>query len=111
MAEAAFDVLHRFRKIVRGDEQMDVVRHDHEGVKFIGAGAAIVLKRVEEEARGGVDLEATKAHESDGCDEEGAGGGGSLRPGHARNCKWALCVGERGRVQSPSLSRVSGLGV
>lgn len=45
-------------------------RHDDEGVEFVGAGAAVVLECVEEEARVGVDLETAEAYESDCRDEK-----------------------------------------
>ena len=49
--EAAFQQLHgAFERDVFGCEKdVDVVGHDDEGVKFVVAFAAVVLKRVEEE--------------------------------------------------------------
>jgi hypothetical protein len=62
---------------------VDVVGHDDEGEEFARAFASIVLERVDEETRGGVDLETAAAIEGDRGDEECASGGGSRRLGHA----------------------------
>ena len=48
MGEAAFDELHGGGKVGGGEEEVDVVGHDDEGVEFVVAFAAVVLEGFEE---------------------------------------------------------------
>ena len=79
MGEAAFDALHGGGEIVRGEDEMDVVGHDDEGVELVVAFGAVVLQGLDEEGRVCVGLEEAAAVVGDGGDEECAGVGGSLR--------------------------------
>jgi len=71
-----------------------VVGHDDEGVEFICAFGAVMLEGFQEEFGVRGDLKEATTIAGDGGDEEGAGGGGSLRDGH-----YATSIGEvsRGR--------------
>ena len=55
-----------------GQEQVDVVGHDDEGVEFVVAFSAIVLEGLEEELCCGCDLEECSSVCSLGGDEEGS---------------------------------------
>ncbi len=97
MREAAFDSLDGAGEVVGGEEQVDVVGHDDEGVEFEEALGAVVLQGVEEEACVGVDLEEAAAVVGDRGEEEGSGVGGSLRVRHGfsvwaarRKADWSL---------------------
>ena len=59
--EASANVLHGFGKVFGCEEQVDVVGHDDEGVKFVVAFAAVVLERFEEEFGVACDLEEASA--------------------------------------------------
>jgi hypothetical protein len=63
-------VFHRPWEIGGGDEEMDVVGHDDEGVEFVEALMSVVLEGFEEEAGGGFDLEEAAALRGDGGEEE-----------------------------------------
>jgi len=83
VGEAAADVFHRSGEVFGGDEEMDVVGHDDEGVEFVEAFSAVVLEGFEEEFGGRVDLEEAAAVGGDRGDEEGSCGGRSQRACHA----------------------------
>jgi hypothetical protein len=59
--EDAFDSLEGGGEVASGEEQVDVVGHDDEGVEFVEACGAVVLQRVGEEGGVGVDLEEAAA--------------------------------------------------
>lgn len=84
MGEAALDVLQGAfeRDAMRGEEQVDVVGHQDEGVELIEAFATVVLQGVEQELRVAVDLEEAAALPCRRGDEEGAVACGSGRDGH-----------------------------
>lgn len=84
VGEAAFDVADGAGEVFGGEEEVDVVGHDDEGVKFVEAFAAVVLEGLEEEIGVFGDLEEAAAVMGDGGDEEGSGGGGSWGLGHWR---------------------------
>lgn len=78
MGEAAFDEAHgAFEGFGGGEEEMDVVGHDDEGVEFVVAFAAVVLEGGEEELGVGGDLEDAAGVVGAAGDEEGAGARGS----------------------------------
>ena len=66
-----------------------MVGHDDEGVEFICAFGAVMLEGFQEEFGVRGDLKEATTIAGDGGDEEGAGGGGSLRDGH-----YATSIGE-----------------
>ena len=76
-----------------GEEQVDVVRHDHEGVEFVVPFAAVVLEGVEKELGVGRLLEEAAAIPGLSADEEGAvaccsgGDGHGVRPSVPRRLK------------------------
>jgi hypothetical protein len=72
--EAAFDELDGALEgdVLWGEEEMDVVGHDDEGVEFVVTFAAVVLEGFEEEFGCGCDLEETAAVVGLGGDEEGS---------------------------------------
>ena len=74
MGEAALDKLHGALEGdgLWGEEEVDVVGHDDEGVEFVVAFAAIVLEGIEEELGCGFGLEEAAAVVGLGADEEGA---------------------------------------
>lgn len=72
VGEAAFDVADGAGEVLGGEEEVDVVGHDDEGVKFVEAFAAVVLEGLEEEI--GVFGEEAAAVMGDGGYEEGSGG-------------------------------------
>ena len=82
--EAAFDELDGALEgdVLWGEEEMDVVGHDDEGVKFVVAFAAVVLEGFEEEFGGGCDLEEAAAVVGLGADEEGSVAGCSGGDSH-----------------------------
>jgi hypothetical protein len=57
---------------LRGEEQVDVVRHDYEGVEFVVALSAVVLEGFHQEISCGCDLEEGSPVVGLGGDEEGA---------------------------------------
>jgi hypothetical protein len=73
--EASFDVLNGLLDgDVRGggDEEMEVVWHEDEGVESVAAFGAVVVEELEEEVRVSVGLEEAAAIGGDGGDEEGS---------------------------------------
>jgi len=64
------------------EQEMDMVRHDNEGVESVVALFAIVLNRLDEEQGVGFDLEESATIVGRRGDEEGAGSGGVLRDRH-----------------------------
>jgi hypothetical protein len=58
---------------LRGEDEVDVVGHDDEGVELVVALATIVLEGFEEEFGVGGDLKEAAAVVGRGGDEEGAG--------------------------------------
>lgn len=73
--EASFDVLHGLLDGDvgrRGEEQVDVIGHEDEGVEFIAVFRAVVVEELEEQCRVCVGLKEAAAIGSDGGDEEGA---------------------------------------
>lgn len=106
MGEAAFDELDGSRWLrgwggLWGEEEVDVVGHDDEGVEAVVALGAVVLEGFEEELGVGRGLEETAAVGSLGADEGGAvdceagglaHGGPSvpqrLKPGNASEVGW-----------------------
>jgi hypothetical protein len=67
---------------LRGDEEVNVIGHDDEGVEFIVAFGAVVLEGFEEELGVAVDLEEAAAVMGGAGDEVGAGAGGAGRDRH-----------------------------
>ncbi len=57
---------------MRGEDEVDVVGHDDEGVELVVALATIVLEGFEEEFGVGGDLKEAAAVVGCTCDEEGA---------------------------------------
>ena len=94
MGEATFDQVHDFgnRFIVRSEQQVRVVGHDDEGVEFVVAFGAVVLKGFEQEFGVAGDLEEAAAIGGDGRDKERAGRGGSLWDGHSGIVRGIRCV-------------------
>ena len=82
--ESSLDEVHGLRNGfgVRGEEQVNVVGHDDEGVEFVCSFGAVVLEGFEEEFGVRGELEEAATVVGDGGDEECAGGGGSRRDGH-----------------------------
>jgi len=73
--EAPFDVLNRLLDgdvWGRGDEEMEVVGHEDDGVELVAAFGAVVVEKLEEEVRVSVGLEEASALSGDGGDEEGS---------------------------------------
>jgi len=79
VGEASFDELHRTLEGdgLRGEQEVEVVGHDDEGVEEVVAFAAVVLEGVEEEFGVGGDLEEAAAVVGGGGDEVGAGASGA----------------------------------
>lgn len=77
VGEAALDELHDAfeRKEFWGEEEVDVVGHDDEGVEVVVL--AVVVKGGEEEFGVAGDLEEAAAVLCGGCDEVGAGASGA----------------------------------
>ena len=102
MGEAAFDEPDgSFERDGRGEEEVDVVGHDDEGVKAVVALGSVVLEGFEEELGVGGGLEEAAAVEGLGADEEGAVAGEAgglahagpsvpqrLKPGNASEEGW-----------------------
>jgi hypothetical protein len=80
--EDAFDSLEGGGEVAGGEEQVDVVGHDDEGVEFVVAFAAVVLEGFEEEFGCGCDLEEAAAVVGLGADEEGSVAGCSGGDSH-----------------------------
>jgi hypothetical protein len=82
--EAAFDELHGALEgnFDGGEEQVDVVRHDDEGVELVVAFAEVMLEGFEEGVGVGFDLEEAPAIVGLGADEESAVAGCSGGDGH-----------------------------
>ncbi len=72
--EAAFDEHQRSLNgdDLWGEEQVNVVRHDDEGMEFVVPFAAVVLEGIEEQLGVGGCLEETAAVPGLGTDEEGS---------------------------------------
>lgn len=71
----ALDVLHGLLQrnpLLGSNEQMEMVGHDHELVKFEFTLAAIEVKRVDQEFGGGCVAEKCMPSVGDGCDEKRA---------------------------------------
>ena len=92
--ESSLDEVHYLRDSfgVRGEEQVDVVWHDDEGVEFVCPFGAVVLEGFEEEVGVRGELEEAATIVGDGGDEECAGGGGSRRDGHGVSLLAGLAV-------------------
>lgn len=103
VGEAAFDVADGSGEVVGGEQEVDVVGHDDEGVEFEEALVAVVLEGFDKEFGVGGELEEAAALVGDGGDEESAGGGGSWRLGHVVSLvgRWALRTAF-GRAEGPA---------
>lgn len=103
VGEAAFDVSDGSGEIVGGEEEVDVVGHDDEGVEFEEALVAVVLEGFDKEFGVGGESEEAAAVVGDGGDEEGAGGGGSWRLGHVGSLVGGWALGTAfGRAEGPA---------
>jgi len=101
-----------FEGFLRGEEEMDVVGHDDEGVEFVVSFGAVVLKSFDEEFGVAFDLEETAAVVGSAGDEEGAGAGCSAGNRHMAivtvRTSWALQASEsKGFCFTTRLSAVS----
>ena len=67
---------------MRGEEKMDAVGQDDEGVEEVVALGAVVLEGGEEEFAVGWHLEDAAGVLGAACDEESAGSGGTARDRH-----------------------------
>jgi hypothetical protein len=65
-----------------GEEEVNVIGHDDEGVEFVVAFGSVVLEGFEEEFGVAVDLEEAAAVVGCAGDEVGAGAGGAGRDRH-----------------------------
>lgn len=61
MREPASNMLHRFRKIRRCDQQMNVVGHHDERMKPVESLSSIMLERIEKELRVAMNLKEPAA--------------------------------------------------
>ena len=78
VGEAALDEAHgAFEGLGWGEEEMDVVGHDDEGVQLVVAFCAVVLKGLQEELGVGGELEEAAGVVGAAGDEEGARAGGA----------------------------------
>jgi len=62
-----------FEGFLRGEEEVDVVRHDDEGVEFVVAFRSVVLEGFDEEFGVALDLKEAAAVVGSAGDEEGSG--------------------------------------
>jgi hypothetical protein len=88
-------------EVVRGEDQMDAVGHDDEGVELVEAFGAVVLQGLDEEGGVCVGLEEAAAVVGDGGEEEGAGVGGSRRVRHFVILAGMMGGAEEGRLVVP----------
>lgn len=103
VGEAAFDVSDGSGEIVRGEEEVDVVGHDDEGMELVEALVAVVLEGFDEEFGVGGELEEAAAVVRDCGDEESAGSGGSWRLGHVGSLVGGLALRTAfGRAEGPA---------
>jgi len=74
--EASFDETDgSLEGFLRGEEQVEVVGHDDEGVEFVVTFGSVVLEGFEEEFGVGGDLEEAATVVGSAGDEEGSGAG------------------------------------
>ena len=83
--KAPFDQVHDTRDglVLSRQEQVYVIRHNDKRVESVSAFGAVSLEGFQEEVCVARHLEDPTAIVGNGCDEEGALGGGSLR-----DCHW-----------------------
>ena len=82
MGEASLYAVHCLGEIVRGEQEMDVIRHHDEGVEFVKAFCSVVLQGFDQEVGVCFDLKESAAVVGDCSEEEGACVGGSRRGCH-----------------------------
>jgi hypothetical protein len=84
VGEASFDQAYGALEgdALRGEEEVNVIGHDDEGVEFVVAFGAVVLEGFEEELGVTVDLEEEGAVMGCAGDEVGAGAGGAVQDRH-----------------------------
>ena len=93
VGEAAFDEAHGAFESdgLWGEEEVDVVGHDDEGVEEIVAFGAVVLEGFEEEVAVGGELEEAAGVVGAGGDEVSAGAGGAARDRHEWDFRRSTC--------------------
>ena len=91
-----------FEGFLRGEEEMDVVGHDDEGVEFVVAFGSVVLEGFDEEFGVAFDLEETAAVVGSAGDEEGSGACCSGGDRHT-----AIVTARTSGAKAPCLGRVA----